>query len=302
MSLLGRIYHRLRRAIRFLADGPRRHSLASRPRMARTLPAIADLTQRSVLVIVAHPDDEAIAAGALLARLPRAGVICLTDGAPRRGSAARNAGFVTWIDYAKERRREAKAAMALTGRQLSPVDHLGIADQEVVHHLEAAARYLVGPLQSGFDYVITHPYEGGHPDHDGVAFAVHAAAALIARDGGRPPILLEAPFYNSESGEARIGLFVPHPDAGDVLVMPLETTEQALKRGMYDCYVTQKTILEAFKTDSENFRTAPRYHFAAPPHPGTIGYSRFSWAMKGSTWRAHAWRAMRRLGLEEELA
>jgi LmbE family N-acetylglucosaminyl deacetylase len=302
MSLPSRVLGRVRRAIDLLRDMPRRHALASRARPARTFAPIADLARHSALVIVAHPDDEAIAAGALLAQLPRAGVICFTDGAPRHGSSARQAGFDNWMDYAAVRRREAEAVIARIGRPLSPVENLGIADQDAVHHLEAATRYLVKPLQTGFDYVITHPYEGGHPDHDAVAFAVHAAAALIAQAGGRPPVILEAAFYNSAHGRADVGAFVPHSDAGDILVMPLRSEERALKRALYDCHLTQRAILADFTTEWESFRVAPRYHFAAPPHAGEIGYRRFSWAMPDRNWRALAWEAMRKLGLEQELA
>ena len=302
MSLAGRIFKCAGREAMFLAGLPRRRALAARARPARIIAPIGDLVERSALIVVAHPDDEAIAAGALLARLPRGGVICLTDGAPRHGGAAKAAGFDSWMDYAKARQREAEAAMALTGRSLSIDGHLGIADQDVIHHLEMAVRHLIGPLRSGFDYVITHPYEGGHPDHDAVALAVHAAAALIARQGRRPPVILEAPFYNSASGEAKTGFFMPHPDSGETLTMPLQPGERSLKQRMYDCYVTQKMILKDFATDRESFRVAPRYHFAAPPHPGKIGYSRFAWAMKGRAWRACAWMAIRNLGLESDLA
>ena len=302
MTLFDRIRHRGRRVVRSLADLPLRRRLQAQLRPPRTLASIADLRGRSALIIVAHPDDEVIAAGALLGHLAKAQVICVTDGAPRHGGDAKMAGFDNWLDYAKARRREAEAALARIGRDLPPTDYLGIADQDAVLHLEAVARYLVGPLKSGFDYVITHPYEGGHPDHDAVAFAVHAACALIARSGGRPPVILEAPFYNSASGKAETGGFIAHPDAGEARIMPLQPGEQALKRSLYDCHVTQQYILRDFKVEQESFRVAPRYHFTVPPHAGEMGYSRFSWALKAAHWRGHAWGAIRRLGLGEELA
>ena len=41
--------------------------------------------ERELLVIAAHPDDDVIGAGALMARVPRVRVLYVTDGAPRDG-------------------------------------------------------------------------------------------------------------------------------------------------------------------------------------------------------------------------
>jgi N-acetylglucosamine malate deacetylase 2 len=285
-----------------LSDIRARRALCARPRAPRVVAGIEDLPHRSALVIVAHPDDEVIAAGALFTRLPKAGVICFTDGAPRKSGDARAAGFDNWLDYAAARRQEAEAALALLGRDLAPRQYLGIADQEIIFNLVAATRFLIKPLRSGFDYIVTHPYEGGHPDHDAVAFAVHAACALIARSEVRPPIILEAAFYNSAGGDNSTGRFIPDPDAGDSLILPLDSGQQALKRKLIDCHFTQRNILREFQVDHESFRAAPRYHFAAPSHPGSAGYNRFGWPMNDKIWRRYAWGAINELGLREELA
>src|SRR5437868_962228 len=52
-----------------------------------------DLPAQPTLLVVAHPDDEALGAGALLTRLANASIVIVTDGAPADGTAARAAGF-----------------------------------------------------------------------------------------------------------------------------------------------------------------------------------------------------------------
>jgi LmbE family N-acetylglucosaminyl deacetylase len=276
--------------------------LRSKPRTGRAAASLGDLAGAPALAVFAHPDDEVIAAGILLGRLPRAGVICMTNGAPFNEDHARRAGFDNWMDYGMARQREAEKALALLGRAFVPYHNLGISDLETTFHLASASRHLAHHLRAGFAHVITHAYEGGHPDHDSTAFCVHAACALIARNGGTPPVIVEAPLYNGANGEFEYRNFLPHPDAGPIVDLELSPEEQALKRRMFECHASQGKILSSFGVERELFRLAPRYHFTAPPHPGPVGYDRYRWHVGGRLWRAQARRAMRALNLLEELA
>ncbi len=300
--LISRVLDHGKQRLQDVATASLYRKLSIRPRAPRTLPSIANLPEHETLVVVAHPDDEVVAAGALLARAQSVGVIYVTDGAPRRGSHARDAGFSNWPDYAHARRREAEAALAILQRDFALVQNLGIADQDAVFNLVATTCCLVEKIRSGFSHIVTHAYEGGHPDHDATAFCVHAACALIAQEGDVAPHIVEAPLYIAPDGRYVYSRFLTDADAGPITVCKLTPAEQARKRRMFDCHVTQKAVFDSFRLDQEMFRLAPRYHFSVPPHAGEVGFDQFKWPLTGQVWRTHARRAMRELGVLEEMA
>jgi len=250
------------------------------------------------IVIGAHPDDEVIGAGALLARLPDAAVVHATDGAPRNESDAHAAGFTGWADYAAARHKEAAAALALAGLAPERLTGLGIADQQATQNLAALAPRLATLLhEGGFTAVVTHAYEGGHPDHDATALAVHAAARLIEASGGTPPPLIEMAGYHALGGRFAAGTFITHADAGPTATVALDAAARRLKRRMLDCHVTQRAVLAQFTVDVERFRAAPRYDFGLPPHPGLLHYDTQPWGITGERWRSLAQAALEQLGL-----
>src|SRR5207253_9107340 len=88
-----------------------------------------------VAVIVAHPDDEAIGAGILLAEIPDAVVVHVTDGAPRSSATVRRRGFKTREAYAEARRAEVVKALALAGLGEERIRCLGFVDGEATLRL-----------------------------------------------------------------------------------------------------------------------------------------------------------------------
>jgi len=228
-----------------------------------------------VALVVAHPDDETIAAGASLHLLPGLLLVHVTDGAPRTLTDVAVAGFDTPADYAAARRRELMAALDAAGVAPELVE-LGVVDQEASFHMPILARALSRLFDAhGIEAVITHAYEGGHPDHDATAFAVHAAT-------GHRPVLEFAGYHADPAGALLTGCFLPGP-APTVIV--LTDAERARKRSMFDCFHTQARMLKAFGTDQEAFRPAAPYDFTAPPLPGRLNYEHWGWSMTGARWR-----------------
>jgi LmbE family N-acetylglucosaminyl deacetylase len=252
--------------------------------------------REGVVFVAAHPDDEVVGAGAQIER--GATVVHVTDGAPRDSADARALGFATREEYAAARRRE--AAEALPGVRIVA---LNFVDQEATLALAAVARALAETLETlGATLVYGHPYEGGHPDHDAAAFALHAARALVRR----APALAEFTSYHAGSGGApRSGVFLsPNAAAlapGPEVVMPLAGAALARKRRRVAAYASQSRVLAGFPLDAERFRRAPLYTFTRAPHRGALHYERFSWGMTGARWRELARAALAELRLDEPL-
>lgn len=254
---------------------------------------------RRIAVVVAHPDDETIGCGATLARLDGVHLAVITDGAPRDGGDARARGFDGALGYAAARMRELEDAAATALVAPDRLLRMGIADQRVIHDAAELIRGLAAYLESRrIRVVLTHAFEGGHPDHDGAALAVHAAVALLGRRGVAVGIV-EMPFYRLGPFEETLHQsFVPLPDAGETVV-ELDARERWIKRRMARCHRSQAGTLTPFDLATERYRLAPRYRFDVPPNEGRILYERRPWGVRDFVqWRALAVRALVPLGID----
>ncbi len=262
---------------------------------------VKDIFGEKTLVAAAHPDDEAAGAGAMFRYIERALFIHVTDGAPRNLVDALDHGFRSAGEYAEARRSELLKALSSVGVRPEDCMQAWVADQQSGFNLVQVAlrlRELIEEVEP--ESILALPYDGGHPDHDSVSFAVHAAAALLKRDGVPAPPLIEYPLYHAMNGRLAVMEFIPREGFDDITFI-LTEEEKRLKAQMMDCFTTQTGTLRMFPLDHERFRAAPPYDFTEPPHEGTLHYERFDWGMSGRQWRELAAKAMRELGLEGPL-
>ena len=229
-----------------------------------------------VAVVTAHPDDETIGLGGVMAHLRNLTLLQLTDGAPLDPAAAAGAGFPNRQAYAAARRGEIVDALAvLVEGRLSRQVFYEVPDGRLADHLAGVVERLVEDLIC-VDAVLTHPYEGGHFDHDAAAFAVQEACTRLARLGGHVPARLEFTSYHRVGGRLRTGRFLDDPCAPEVVV-PLTPEAARRKEAAFACHRSQTGNLGLFGFGPERFRAAPIYDFSRPPPGSEVMYGVEVW-------------------------
>ncbi len=133
---------------------------------------------RRLVVVSAHPDDESLGAGGLIASATAAGIdvhlVCASDGNrshPRSPTHSPDA-------LAARRAEEYVAAAHRLGVSAGSITRLGLPDGALADHASAVTTALVDIVGDGRDTVLASPWtEDGHTDHE----AVGRAAATAAR-------------------------------------------------------------------------------------------------------------------------
>jgi LmbE family N-acetylglucosaminyl deacetylase len=278
-----------------MSDQDHNHPPAWKKFLARlTDEARPSIAAYNVAVVVAHPDDETIACGATLKRLRGAHVVVITDGVPR-DSRDRNQQTAAVQSRVTARWRELLAALELAGHKPSAVKSLAIADRKAAEHLVAITRRLTRIFaESGTAIALTHAYEGGDPDHDATAFAVHQAAALCRR-AGQDVTVIEMPLRQAPATK------VPAQQWTDAIILPLTVEARLLKKTMLACFEGGGEIKDGLAMDAERFRLAPDYDFEEPANRGLVSYDGGDGELGPGRWCNLVASARLRLSKEEAL-
>jgi LmbE family N-acetylglucosaminyl deacetylase len=250
--------------------------------------------RRRTAIIAAHPDDETIGLGARLAAFQNAAFFIVTDGAPENLVDARAAGFTSRAAYAIARARELEIALTCSGVRRDRIHCIGLVDQRVsfcMYELTCDLALRLSRLEP--ELIITQPYEGGHPDHDATAFAVHSAYRLLHSAPFAKPAIIEMSSYHWNGSEMETEAFLPY--AGEVVVFELSEQERSRKQQLLACYATQKQTLSAFPLRREVFRFAPSYDFTRLPHSAPLFYDHFDWGITSAAWQELARAAIQKI-------
>jgi LmbE family N-acetylglucosaminyl deacetylase len=242
--------------------------------------------RKTAIVVVAHPDDEVIGLGTRLHRFRKLrALIHVTDGAPRTGPDATNAGVRSYQQYAALRRRELERAISESGSHPAKLMCLWYPDQQAAYRITLLALRLTSILRHFRPSVVfTHPYEGGHPDHDATCAAVHFASSLLRKQGRQAPEVLEFASYHAGLVRWKTECFLGS-DRRAIEFHELSADERNAKQRLFGCYRSQAVILSGFPIRNEPVRRSPSYRFRRAPHSGKLLYERFGWVLSGRRWR-----------------
>lgn len=197
---------------------------------------------RRVLVIAPHPDDEAIAAWALMRRATRRGarvdVVVVSDGSASHPNSRR------WPRerLVPERQREVRRVLRAIGIGRAQIACLGLPDGALPNHQHDLRRILARTIAARRPNLVVSPVpHDAHADHRAVA----AALALVPR-----------------RGELRLGYGVWPQGVSRALrdlVLPLTPGEVQQKRAAIRRYRTQTGLI----TDAQAGFTMTYRHLKA---------------------------------------
>lgn len=238
--------------------------------------ALAPLLGKT-LVLIAHPDDEAVGCGALLQRMRDPVVVFATDGAPRDRYFWHKCG--SREAYAELRRQEAGASLGLAGVRhiefLRTADGY-VTDQELFRTLRPAweaLSVLAGRYRP--QAFLTLAYEGGHPDHDSCSFLT----SRLARAYSLPA--WEMPLYFRRTDGAALYQQFRNLNGTEFCLEPTKE-ERNTKYAMLAAYASQGEVLKQFSQAIEWFRPQAAYDYSRPPHEGVLNYEAWGWPIQGS--------------------
>ena len=220
------------------------------------------------MLIVAHQDDETIGCAFLLRKHASLHVSFCTDGgSPRTRPVWRALGMTRRSEYVATRRREAYAALRSSAATFRVEFHQK-EDGELVKSLQPLYAELSAILQEfGPDFLVTHAYEGGHPDHDCCSFITHQLSQEFSVPVWEFPI-----YHRGPRGVVAQQFLSPSPDMQ--YLFP-DHDRLLYKSNMMAIYESQDMLgnLSVFDpARPEFYRAQPRYDYTQKPNPASTTY------------------------------
>lgn len=202
---------------------------------------------RRCMVILAHQDDEATFAGVVQRLGPDTRFLWVTN-----GDGLSDELNMPDAEYAEKRRLETVKAMNIVGVSGDRLTFLGNGEKDIYAKLaslddpnpvfprasvlsffrDISARVTAEVLAFRPDFIITHAWQGGQPEHD----LTHLMAAQAAR------VLPKCEVFEVPEYELFFTVFLRFPPwrEGPVHEVCLNRQELDVKKAMLDCYETQK--------------------------------------------------------------
>lgn len=214
--------------------------------------AVVPTSASRVVVLAAHPDDETLGAGGLIAHAAAHGipvtVVVVTDGAASHPGSTTSAE-----DLVATRAEEARVAVDLLGHDVELV-HWSIADG-TVREARAEITERLRPLLPGPGGLLVAPWRGdGHRDHRVLG---EIAAELAAEADQAGTTVLEYPIWLWHWGSP------DHPDVPwpSLRLSPLDAVADAAKRSALAAYVSQRRPLSTAPEDAPVLHPVFERHF-----------------------------------------
>jgi LmbE family N-acetylglucosaminyl deacetylase len=198
----------------------------------------AQLFPGTIVIVAPHMDDEVLACGGTIARLPdraRVHLVYATDG------TRSYTPVVPWLDttspeLSSVRRVEARSALETLGVSPNNLHFLDFPDGKLEHHLQAFERsfgQIVRKLQP--DHILIPFRYDRHPDHLAVNRAAHSA---LRREGSAAEVFEYFVYYRWRMLPGRdVRAYVR---ADQLLAVDIEPVA-ARKRAALDCFRSQTT-------------------------------------------------------------
>ncbi|MDG5815357.1 PIG-L family deacetylase [Chitinispirillales bacterium ANBcel5] len=250
---------------------------------------------RRTLIVAAHPDDDVISMGSRLRYLKDVKIVYITDGAPNI-EHSNLAGCYSREQYARKRRRESEQALDCAGLSKDCCIWLDITDQTASFRMVEIIKKLVDIIKyNGIEKIITHTYEGGHPDHDTASFVVWSACRMLKEVNTD---VYEFSSYFNHDCSIKTNYFLNNLTKS--ISSNISNNDLEIKHEMVSCYKTQVEMIKHFDITKEIFRKAPTYNYLNNPHSGILFYELMEWGITGREWRQAASESMHMLGLKRK--